>query len=37
MSVNSRLVVTWRRAGHTCVLSGMGVTADELEQLAVWH
>lgn len=33
-SVNGRLVVTWRRAGHTCVLSGMGVTADELEQLA---
>jgi hypothetical protein len=33
-SVNGRLVVTWLRAGHTCVLSGMGVTADELEQLA---
>jgi hypothetical protein len=36
-SVNGRLVVTWRRAGHTCVLSGMGVTADELEQLAAWR
>jgi hypothetical protein len=34
LSVNGRLVVTWRRAGHTCVLSGMGVTAEELERLA---
>jgi hypothetical protein len=33
LSVDGRLVVTWRRAGHTCVLSGMGVTADQLEQL----
>jgi hypothetical protein len=37
LSVNGRLVVTWRRAGHTCVLSGMGVTADQLEQLAAWR
>jgi hypothetical protein len=36
LSVNGRLVVTWRRAGHTCVLSGMGVTADDLERLAAW-
>lgn len=34
LSVDGRLVVTWRRAGHTCVLSGMGVTADQLEDLA---
>ena len=34
LSVDGRLVVTWKRAGHTCVLSGMGVTADELQQLA---
>lgn len=34
LSVGGRLVVTWRRAGHTCVLSGMGVTAEQLEQLA---
>ena len=37
LSVDGRLVVTWRRAGHTCVLSGMGVTADQLEQLAAWR
>lgn len=37
LSVNGRLVVTWRRAGHTCVLSGMGVTAQQLEQLAAWR
>jgi hypothetical protein len=37
ISVNGRLAVTWRRAGHTCVVSGMGVTADELEQLAAWR
>jgi hypothetical protein len=36
MSVDGRLAVTWRRAGHTCVLSGMGVTADQLELLAAW-
>jgi hypothetical protein len=34
LSVDGRLVVTWRRSGHTCVLSGMGVTAPELENLA---
>lgn len=37
LSVDGRLVVTWRRAGHTCVLSGMGVTADQLQQLATSH
>jgi hypothetical protein len=31
-----RLVVTWRRAGDTCVLSGAGVSAGELARLAVW-
>ncbi len=36
LSVDGRLVVTWRRDGHTCVLSGMGVTAPELERLAAW-
>lgn len=34
--VGGRTVVTWRRAGHTCVLSGKGVTASALEQLASW-
>ncbi len=36
-SINGRLVVSWRRGGHTCVLSGMGITATELEQLASWQ
>lgn len=36
-SVNGRLVVSWRRGGHTCVLSGMGITASQLEQLASWQ
>jgi hypothetical protein len=34
--MNGRLVVTWRRAGHTCVLSGATVPAGELQQLAAW-
>jgi hypothetical protein len=33
-SLGERQVVTWRRAGHTCVLSGVGVSAAELTQLA---
>jgi hypothetical protein len=36
LSVGGRLVVTWRRAGDTCVLSGTGVTAAELQMLAAW-
>jgi hypothetical protein len=36
LSVDGRLVVTWRRNGHTCVLSGMGVTVGQLERLASW-
>ena len=35
-SLNGRLVVTWRRANHTCVLSGAGVSASELQKLAAW-
>jgi anti-sigma factor RsiW len=31
-----RSVVTWRRAGHTCVLSGIGVPGGELSKLAAW-
>jgi anti-sigma factor RsiW len=37
LPLHSRLVVTWRRAGHTCVLSGSGVSAAELQKLAVWE
>jgi len=36
LMVGGRTVVTWRRAGHTCVLSGKGVTASQLEELASW-
>jgi anti-sigma factor RsiW len=36
LRLGGRLVVTWRRAGHTCVLSGAGVSAGELETLAAW-
>jgi len=36
LTVNGRKVVTWRRAGDTCVLSGTGVTAADLQRLAAW-
>ena len=36
LELNGRLVVTWRRAGDTCVLSGTGITAAELQRLAAW-
>jgi hypothetical protein len=36
LEVGKRLVVTWRRAGHTCVLSGTGVALAELSDLAAW-
>ena len=31
----SRMIVTWRRSGHTCILSGSGVSARMLSGLAV--
>jgi hypothetical protein len=34
---HGRLVVTWRRAGHTCILSGAGVSSLELSRLAAWR
>jgi anti-sigma factor RsiW len=34
--VGGRLVVTWRRAGQTCVLSGVSVPASALQHLAAW-
>jgi hypothetical protein len=37
LKLHGRLVVTWRRAGHTCVLSGPGVPAAELQRLAGWQ
>jgi hypothetical protein len=35
LRVNGRLVVTWRRGGHTCVLVGQATSA-ELLRLASW-
>jgi hypothetical protein len=35
--LRGRTVVTWRRAGHTCVLSASGVPVPMLEQLADWR
>ncbi len=32
-----RLIVTWLRRGHTCVLSGDGVPLDALTALAAWR
>ncbi len=32
-----RLIVTWRRAGHTCVLAGDGVALESLLALAAWR
>ncbi|HEV3388559.1 MAG TPA: hypothetical protein VG057_06070 [Solirubrobacteraceae bacterium] len=36
LRLNGRVVVTWRRGGDTCVLSGSGIKADELQKLAAW-
>jgi len=36
LGVRGRTVVTWRRAGHTCVLSASSVPVRMLEQLADW-
>jgi hypothetical protein len=37
LSLTGRTVVTWRRAGHTCVLSAARVPVSALEQLAGWR
>jgi hypothetical protein len=34
-SSRGRLIVTWRRDGHTCILSGIGVSGPMLSRLAV--
>jgi hypothetical protein len=36
LDLRGRTVVTWRRAGHTCVLSAVGVPTRVLERLADW-
>jgi hypothetical protein len=33
---DGRMVVSWYRSGDTCVLSGSGITAAELQKLAAW-
>jgi hypothetical protein len=37
LSENGRTIVTWRRAGHTCVLSAKGVPTVVLHRLAAWE
>jgi hypothetical protein len=37
LSLGSRMIVTWRRAGHTCVLSGAGASVAGLTALAAWN
>ena len=34
--LDGRPVVTWRRKGHTCVLSGAGLSREEMLSLASW-
>jgi anti-sigma factor RsiW len=36
LELNGREIVTWRRAGDTCVLSGTGIKAAALQRLAAW-
>ncbi len=35
-ALDGRAVVTWRRRGHTCVLSGAGLSREEMLSLASW-
>jgi hypothetical protein len=37
VTVNRRVIVTWLRRGHTCVLSGIDVPLETLTALAVWR
>ncbi len=36
LNLGGRMVVTWRRAGHTCILSAAGVSPAVLQKLAAW-
>jgi hypothetical protein len=36
LSIDGRTVVTWRRDGHTCVISGPGLSTLDLQRLAAW-
>lgn len=37
LSADGRVIVTWLRGGHTCVLSGTDVDAETLLDLAAWQ
>jgi len=37
LTLGGRLIVTWRRDNHTCILSGVDVPAPVLQQLAAWN
>ena len=37
LSAHGRMVVTWVRSGHTCVLTGQGATLPTLLSLASWR
>jgi hypothetical protein len=37
LRLGGRLVVTWRRQDHTCVISAAAVPAGELQRLAAWQ
>jgi hypothetical protein len=37
LSADGRVIVTWPRGGHTCVLSGTDVDAGTLLELAAWQ
>ena len=36
MTEGGRTIVTWLRGGRTCVLSGNGVSAKDLREVAAW-
>jgi hypothetical protein len=37
LAVHGRTIVTWRRLGHTCVISAAGVPVHVLQTLAAWR
>jgi hypothetical protein len=37
LGLGGNAVVTWVRKGHSCILSGRGVSRAELVKLAGWH
>jgi hypothetical protein len=37
LKLDNRTIVTWRRAGHTCILSSATADAATMRELAAWH